>query len=83
MYGGYPQQQQPVYVQQQPQRRTGMGAGTGMALGAAGGLLGGMLLADAMQPDIIENNYYDVNNVNDYGGGDWGGGDDFGGGGFM
>ena len=28
--------------------RPGMGAGTGMALGAGGGLLGGMLLGDMM-----------------------------------
>ncbi|KAK9332250.1 hypothetical protein V1520DRAFT_324763 [Lipomyces starkeyi] len=75
--GYYPQQQQPVYVQQQQQQpqRSGMGAGTGMALGAAGGLVGGMLLADAMSPDVVV-----VDQGGDYGGdGDFGGGD-FGGG---
>lgn len=46
-----------------------MGTGGAMALGAGGGLLGGMLLADAMQPDMnVENNYYG----DDQGGGDMG-----------
>ncbi|ODQ69298.1 hypothetical protein LIPSTDRAFT_76074, partial [Lipomyces starkeyi NRRL Y-11557] len=50
------QRQQPqmsVQQQQQQPQRSGMGAGTGMALGAAGGLVGGMLLADAMSPDVV------------------------------
>lgn len=52
--------------------RKGMGAGGAAALGVGGGLVGGMLLADAMNDSDHE----------DYGGGgsDYGGGDDFGGG---
>lgn len=46
-----------------------MGTGGAMALGAGGGLLGGMLLADAMQPDMmVENNYY--GDQGDMGGGE-------------
>ncbi|KAF2717940.1 hypothetical protein K431DRAFT_349131 [Polychaeton citri CBS 116435] len=56
-YGGYPPQQQygggyppqGGYYQQAPQKRHGgMGAGGAAALGVGGGLLGGVLLADAM-----------------------------------
>ncbi|KAL4812835.1 hypothetical protein BDW67DRAFT_169425 [Aspergillus spinulosporus] len=58
----------------QPQRRHG-GGGMGMAgaaaLGVGGGLIGGALLADAIDDD------HDYGG--DYGGGDFGGGDDFGG----
>ena len=43
-YGGYPQQ---GYMQQPP-RRSGLGAGGGAALGLGGGLLGGMMLGEAM-----------------------------------
>lgn len=46
--GGYPQQGGP-YQQQQPAKKHGMGAGGAAALGVGGGLLGGMLLADAME----------------------------------
>ncbi|KAK4683434.1 hypothetical protein P7C73_g6831, partial [Tremellales sp. Uapishka_1] len=45
-YGGYPQQQQ--YAQQAP-RRSGLGTGGAAALGVGGGLLGGMLLMDAVE----------------------------------
>ncbi|KAL3470399.1 hypothetical protein BJX99DRAFT_267482 [Aspergillus californicus] len=67
-YGGYPQQG----MYGQPARRQG-GGGMGMAgaaaLGVGGGLIGGALLADAIDDDH-----------DDYGGGgDYGGGDDFGG----
>lgn len=72
--GGYPsQQQQPqvVYVEQQPQRKSGIGAG-GLALGAGAGLLGGIFLGEA-----LENNDCDRG---DFGGGDfYDGGGDFGG----
>jgi len=44
-YGGYPQQQ---YYQQPPKRHGGLGAGGGAALGLGGGLLGGMMLGEAM-----------------------------------
>ncbi|KAK9467134.1 hypothetical protein V1512DRAFT_247392 [Lipomyces arxii] len=88
--GYYPQQpmyqqpmyQQPMYQQQQQQiqqpRRSGMGVGTGAALGAGAGLLGGMLLMDAMQPDVtvINNDYGDNGDM----GGDMGGMGDMGGG---
>ena len=57
-----------------------MGAGGAAALGAGAGLLGGMVLADAMTPDVVQNT-----NVYEGGGGGGGyeeGGDDFGGGDF-
>ena len=50
-YGGYPQQGYgggPQYMQQQP-RRSGMGAGGAAALGLGGGLLGGVMLGEAME----------------------------------
>jgi hypothetical protein len=48
----------------------------GMAAGAGVGLLGGMLLSNAMQPDtVIVNNYGDTYGGDDFGGGDFGGGD--------
>ncbi|KAI2794271.1 hypothetical protein POX_a00863 [Penicillium oxalicum] len=71
--GGYPPQAGGGYYQQQPPRRGGGGMGTAgaAALGVGGGLLGGMLIADA------------IDDHDDYGGGgDYGGGDDFGGGDF-
>ncbi|BCS27512.1 uncharacterized protein APUU_60560S [Aspergillus puulaauensis] len=73
---GYPQQ--PYYGGgMQPQRRPG-GGGMGMAgaaaLGVGGGLLGGALLADAIDDHHDHDDY-----GGDYGGG---GGDDFGGGDF-
>lgn len=54
-----------------------------MAAGAGAGLLGGMLLGQAMQPDTVINNYGDdyYGGGGDFGGGDFGGGD-FGGGDF-
>ena len=63
-----PVYQQPVY-QQQPQR-SNHGTRNGL-LGAGAGLLGGFLLADALEghhggDTIVENNYYDDNNNNDY-----------------
>jgi hypothetical protein len=48
-YGGYPQQgyyQQPMYGQ--PPRRSGLGTGGAAALGLGGGLLGGVLLGEAL-----------------------------------
>lgn len=58
-YGGYPPQGYGGYQQQAPVKQShGLGAGGGAALGLGGGLLGGMLLEDAM---------------NDGGGGDDGG----------
>lgn len=75
----YYQQAQPVYVQQPIQQPTshshksGMGSGL---LGAGAGLLGGMLLADALRP---EDNIYEIN---DNGGPGFGGFGDFGPGGF-
>ncbi|OGE51435.1 hypothetical protein PENARI_c013G08196 [Penicillium arizonense] len=76
-YGGYPPQGGGGYYQQQPPRKQGGGMGTAgaAALGVGGGLLGGMLIADA----IDDHQDYD----NDYGNNDYGGGgDDFGGGDF-
>lgn len=66
-YGGYPQ----GGFSQRPSRRQGGGMGTAgaAALGVGGGLLGGMLLADAIE---------DHGDHDDYGGG----GDDYGGGDF-
>jgi hypothetical protein len=54
-----------------------MGTAGAAALGVGGGLLGGLLIADAVE-DIGDHDNYDN------GGGDWGGGggDDFGGGDF-
>ncbi len=52
--------------------RPGMGPGGAAALGAGAGLLGGMLLADAMTPDVVQQTtIYDGGAG---GGGDWGGG---------
>jgi hypothetical protein len=65
-----------------------MGAGGAAALGAGAGLLGGMVLADAMTPDVVQNtNVYEGGGGGgggyEEGGGDFGGGgDDFGGGDF-
>ncbi|KAJ5304613.1 Dolichyl-phosphate beta-glucosyltransferase [Penicillium atrosanguineum] len=85
-YGGYPPQGG-YYPQQQPPRKSGgMGTAGAAALGVGGGLVGGMLLADAME-DMGDHNDYD-NGGYDGGGGGWddggggGGGDDFGGGDF-
>ncbi|GKZ60569.1 hypothetical protein BDQ94DRAFT_170827 [Aspergillus welwitschiae] len=92
-YGGYPPQQAgygyPSYPaqggyypqQQAPQRRhNGMGTAGAAALGVGGGLLGGLLLADAVE-DLGHD--FDGPPPGDFGGGDFGGGDfggdDFGG----
>ncbi|KAJ5722087.1 hypothetical protein N7488_000122 [Penicillium malachiteum] len=68
-YGGYPQQSAPYYqqqqYQQQPQRKHGMGTAGAAALGVGGGLLGGLLLADAVE---------DLGDHHDYNDGGWGGG---------
>ncbi|KAI2847109.1 hypothetical protein CBS147343_10214 [Aspergillus niger] len=90
-YGGYPPQQAgygyPSYPaqggyypqQQAPQRRhNGMGTAGAAALGVGGGLLGGLLLADAVE-DLGHD--FDGPPPGDFGGGDFGGGD-FGGGDF-
>jgi hypothetical protein len=45
-YGGYPPQ---GYAQQPPKKSGGLGAAGGAALGLGGGLIGGMLLEDAIQ----------------------------------
>ncbi|KAJ5183201.1 hypothetical protein N7492_000817 [Penicillium capsulatum] len=73
-YGGYPQQG--GYYPQQPPRRQGGGMGTAgaAALGVGGGLLGGMLLADAVE----DHHDYDGGGY-DGGGYDGGDGGDFGG----
>lgn len=55
-----------------------MGGLGGVAAGAGAGLLGGMLLSSAMQPDVVVNNYGDdYYGGDDFGGGDFGGGGDF------
>jgi hypothetical protein len=66
-----------------------MGAGGAAALGAGAGLLGGMVLADAMTPDVVQNtNVYEGGDSGGGGGGyeegdgDYGGGDEFCGGDF-
>lgn len=88
-YGGYPSQGG-YYPQQQPPRKSGgMGTAGAAALGVGGGLVGGMLLADAVE-DMGDHDNYDNNDNGGYdgGGGGWddggggGGGDDFGGGDF-
>lgn len=79
----YQQQPQPVYYQQQPTKKSNSGMMNGL-MGAGVGLLGGAMLANALdsheQPTIVENNYYygdDGDNFDgdDFGGGDFGGGD--------
>lgn len=92
-YGGYPSQGG-YYAQQQPPRKSGgMGTAGAAALGVGGGLLGGMLLTDAVEGMDDHHDYdnggydnggYD-NGGYDGGGGGWddgGGGGDFGGGDF-
>lgn len=75
-YGGYPQQAG-GYYQQQPQRKHGMGTAGAAALGVGGGLLGGLLLADAVE-DLDDHHDYD-NGPGDSGWDDGGGGFDGGG----
>lgn len=78
-YGGYPQQQQGYgggYGQQgfgqqrfgqqmsgRPKKSGGMGAGGAAALGVGGGLMGGMLLANAMDNDDEQDAYQDVSSI--------------------
>ena len=78
--GQYYQQQQ----QQQPQKQSRFGGGAGsMALGVGGGLLGGMLLGNAINSwedhermEGYQDGYQDgYDNGGDYDGGDFGGGD--------
>lgn len=87
-YGGY-SPQGGYYPQQQPPRRSGgMGTAGAAALGVGGGMLGGLLLADAVG-DMGDHDYGDGGGYDgggydgggDDGGGDFGGGD-FGGGDF-
>lgn len=71
-YGGYPPQGG-YYPQQQPPRRSGgMGTAGAAALGVGGGMLGGLLLADAVG-DMGDQDYGDGGGFD--GGGDFGGGD--------
>ncbi|RAL02026.1 WW domain-containing protein [Aspergillus ibericus CBS 121593] len=96
--GGYPSQQAgygypsypaqgnyypPQQPQQQQRRHHGMGTAGAAALGVGGGLLGGLLLADAAE-DLSHD--FASPPPSDFGGGDFGGGDfgdgDFGGGDF-
>lgn len=71
-YGGYPPQGG-YYPQQQPSRRGGgMGTAGAAALGVGGGMLGGLLLADAVGD--MGDGGYDGGGYDD-GGGDFGGGD--------
>ncbi|KAI4103108.1 MAG: hypothetical protein L6R37_003994 [Teloschistes peruensis] len=73
--GGYPPQQGYGGGYGAPPKRSGgMGAGGAAALGVGGGLLGGMVLADAMGGDDGGDGGGDDG---DYGGGDDGGGGDF------
>ncbi|KAL4439934.1 hypothetical protein ABPG75_002935 [Micractinium tetrahymenae] len=52
--------------------RPGMGPGGAAALGAGAGLFGGVLLADAMTPDVVQQTTIYEGGAD--GGGDWGGG---------
>lgn len=77
--GYYQQQSRPVFVQsgvpgyaQGPPQRSGLGAGGAAALGAGGGLLGGMLLANAFDDhDDYQQGFEDGADF----GGDYGGTD--------
>jgi len=74
-YGGYPPQQgyyqgYPPQQQYGPPKKSGMGAGTAAALGVGGGLLGGVLLGEALEGG-------DGGDGGDYGGDDGGDGGDF------
>jgi len=82
--GGYPPQQG-YYgggggYQQPPKKSGGIGAGGAAALGLGGGLVGGMLLEDAISDH--DQNEYDQGYDQGQDQGDYGGGDDFGGGDF-
>lgn len=85
-YGGYPQQGYGGggMMQQPPRQSGGMGAMGGAALGAGAGLVGGMMIGEAME-DHDQNEYnqgYDQGQDSNGGGDDYGGGDDMGGGDF-
>jgi len=79
--GGYPGYQQPypgqqpqvAYAEQQPPRRSGgMGMGGGLALGAVGGLLGGVLLGEAIEDHRDrEEVFVDYNDDGGFGGDLW------------
>jgi hypothetical protein len=76
--GGYGQQQQ----YGQPRKSGGLGTAGGAALGVGGGLIGGMLLMDAIddhedneQQESYQDGYQDGQDNDDGGGGDDGGGD--------
>ncbi|KAI0154359.1 hypothetical protein GGR57DRAFT_466827 [Xylariaceae sp. FL1272] len=69
-YGGY--------QQQQPKRSGGLGTAGGAALGVGAGLIGGALIADA----VDDHEDYEQQQAYDQGYDDGGGGDDFGGGDF-
>ncbi|OQE15107.1 hypothetical protein PENSTE_c030G04230 [Penicillium steckii] len=78
-YGGYGGPPPGGYYQQQPPRRTGgggMGTAGAAALGVGGGLLGGMMLENALDDHDDYNDGY-AEGYDDGGGGDFGGGDDF------
>lgn len=70
-YGGYPPHSG-YYPQQPPRRSGGMGTAGAAALGVGGGMLGGLLLADAVG-DMGDHDYGDGGGFD--GGGDFGGGD--------
>lgn len=74
-YGGYPQQG--GYYPQQPPRKQGGGMGTAgaAALGVGGGLLGGMLIANAVDDFGDHHDDYDGGGYDGGDGGDFGGGD--------
>ncbi|KAL4421112.1 hypothetical protein ABPG77_001507 [Micractinium sp. CCAP 211/92] len=72
---GYPQPG--TYYQPGPgpyasRYRPGVGPGGAAALGASAGLLGGVMLADAMTPDVVQQTTIYEGGAG--GGGDWGGG---------
>lgn len=90
-YGGYPQQQPygggygggyggpppgGYYQQQQRPQRSGLGTGGGLALGAGAGLLGGVMLGEALDNNQNQayDQGYDQGMDNGGGGGDMGGG---------
>ncbi|KAH6885930.1 hypothetical protein B0T10DRAFT_462175 [Thelonectria olida] len=75
--GGYGYQQQGYYGQQPPKKSGGMGMAGGAALGVGAGLIGGALIADAIddnEQEAYQEGYQDGND-NDFGGGDDFGGD--------
>ncbi|KAI9726392.1 MAG: hypothetical protein M1834_009055 [Cirrosporium novae-zelandiae] len=74
---GYPQQEYGGYQQQQVKKKGGLGTAGAAALGVGGGLVGGMLLADAI--DDHDEHEYDQGYQDGADGGGFDGGDDFGG----